>query len=145
MRGGVKARGFYGLRCWDCYLKDEAVRKQTQYTKKERAVISARHYAKVATPEYLATENERAKLWAKTNPAVANAKTARRRAGRTQRTPSWANHAAIKQIYVQAKVLGLVVDHIVPLHGEFVSGLHVENNLQLLTHTENASKGATWP
>jgi 5-methylcytosine-specific restriction endonuclease McrA len=140
-----KARGFYGLRCWDCYCKDEAMRKLDQYTKEEKAVIAARHYAKVVSPQYLAVENERAKLWAKQNPAVANAKTARRRAGRTQRTPVWANHDVIKLHYIYAKALNLTVDHVIPLHGELVSGLHVENNLQLLTRTENSSKGAMWP
>lgn len=58
-----------------------------------------------------------------------------------QATPPWADKAAIRKIYVKARELGLTVDHIYPLRGKTVSGLHVENNLQLLTQVDNDSKG----
>ena len=57
------------------------------------------------------------------------------------RTPPWADQVAIRAIYKEAKSRGLTVDHIIPLKGELVSGLHVQNNLQLLPASVNSSKG----
>lgn len=56
-------------------------------------------------------------------------------------TPKWANKDAIAAIYKAAGDTGMHVDHIVPLKGKRVSGLHVETNLQLLTPAENLKKG----
>ena len=36
---------------------------------------------------------------------------------------------------------GLTVDHVLPLHGAMISGLHVPYNLEGLTLSENCSKG----
>jgi 5-methylcytosine-specific restriction endonuclease McrA len=55
-------------------------------------------------------------------------------------TPCWADLIKIKEVYSQAQKLGLTVDHIIPLNGKLVCGLHVENNLQLLTRAENSAK-----
>lgn len=76
-----------------------------------------------------------------------NPKSAMRRSTRLQRTPAWADGEAIKAPYDLAlhkeRETGIPhqVDHIVPLRGRFVSGLHVEYNLQILTCFENNAKG----
>jgi hypothetical protein len=86
--------------------------------------------------------------WRRNNLAQAAAAQQRRRAKKLQRTPTWADHEKILQFYILSKELteqtGIEheVDHIYPLQGEFVSGLHVETNLQVIPKQENRSKGA---
>lgn len=75
---------------------------------------------------------------------------AKRRASKLQATPKWLSQEQldeIKSLYLfvaeRRKVTGLdlEVDHIIPLQSEIVCGLHVPWNLQVLTASENASKG----
>jgi hypothetical protein len=54
--------------------------------------------------------------------------------------PLWADLEQIKEIY-RNRPEGCHVDHIIPLRGKLVSGLHVENNLQYLPAKDNLSKG----
>lgn len=58
---------------------------------------------------------------------------------RKYRLPKWADVEAIRQFYMN-KPKGYEVDHIIPLSGKTVSGLHVLENLQYLTIAENRSK-----
>jgi hypothetical protein len=64
---------------------------------------------------------------------------AKYRASISNRTPMWANLDKIKEIYKKCPI-GYHVDHIIPLQGDTVSGLHIESNLQYLTATENLHK-----
>jgi hypothetical protein len=90
--------------------------------------------------------------WAVANPDKRNALKAKRRASKKQAIAPWANNEAIKAIYAastkQTKETGVKyhVDHIYPLKNDYLCGLHVETNLQILTEIENISKGnRTWP
>jgi hypothetical protein len=80
------------------------------------------------------------------HPEKALAHCRKRQAAKLQRTPSWANEQLISAYYKEAKRLEELtgiqfhVDHIIPLQGEMVSGLHVETNLQLLPAHENIGK-----
>lgn len=63
----------------------------------------------------------------------------RKRRVHSMQTPSWANIGAISEFYAN-RPDGYHVDHIIPLNGRLVCGLHVENNLQYLTIADNLSK-----
>lgn len=82
--------------------------------------------------------------WAIKNPTKVTFKSAKYRAAKLQRTPSWADLEKIKEFYLNCPE-GYHVDHIIPLQGKNISGLHVENNLQYLTAEENLRKGNKWP
>ena len=56
-----------------------------------------------------------------------------------QATPKWANLSEINNFYID-RPEGYEVDHIIPLKGELVCGLHVTTNLQYLTIKDNRSK-----
>jgi predicted nucleic acid-binding Zn-ribbon protein len=74
-------------------------------------------------------------------------KWAKRRADRARATPLWYDDTKVKAIYRQAERMrragfDVHVDHIIPLCGENVCGLHVHNNLRIIPAKENIAKGA---
>jgi len=71
------------------------------------------------------------------------AKVAKYKAAKLQRIPVWMTKDELKMMrffYINCPE-GCDVDHIVPLQGENVSGLHILSNLQYLTKEENGRKG----
>lgn len=63
-----------------------------------------------------------------------------------QQRPRWGNRPAMQEFYRTARLLrdmgaDVTVDHIIPLFGELVCGLHVLNNLNLISKAENSAKG----
>jgi hypothetical protein len=111
--------------------------KQREYDKKRR----------LANPEKV---RERMRRWNAANHDKSRASRSRRRAATFKATPPWLNEEQLKkmsQFYSDAVAMtefdGEIyhVDHIVPLQGENVCGLHVPWNLQLMTRAGNLLKG----
>lgn len=99
----------------------------------------------------------RVKRWREQNRDRAHANAvagcALRHASKRQRTPPWlsrADRAKILSIYAECRRVSQAtgikhhVDHIVPLVGKYVSGLHVPGNLQILSGSENCKKSNKW-
>ena len=113
--------------------RDAIIVKQREYYYKYKEVYKANRQKWVANNRHKVRENIR-----------------RRDAAKLQRTPKWLTSDDIwlmKEIYDLAvkreKMTGFAwhVDHIIPLQGKKVSGLHVPNNLQVIPGRDNISKG----
>jgi hypothetical protein len=105
------------------------------------------------------------KAWAKANPEKVKAwrakynqentgylqdKDARYKASKQNRTPKWLTEYDLLAIRCKYSVAAMLnkhgiekwdVDHIIPLNGKTVSGLHVPWNLQVITAKQNKIKG----
>jgi hypothetical protein len=131
--------------CRDSNIKHKekrvAYRKQYEQDNKDR--ISTRR------ANTLEQRREVKRLWRKNNPGLVLADSAKRRAAKIHRTPKWLtdfDFIKIKYLYQLAAMRTKVqkqqwhVDHIIPLQGAFVSGLHVSSNLRVIPAIENMQK-----
>jgi hypothetical protein len=132
-----KAYGFRGRLCWSCYCAQDKetskIEKQIKRKTEEGKLRMQAQYQKwLATPKGRADSNKRARE--------------RRQYIFKFAQPVWADKAEIAKIYGLAKKVSdwaghrFVVDHIVPIKGQTVCGLHVHTNLQILPWHINASK-----
>jgi hypothetical protein len=127
--------------------------KVRAYSKKWAAGHPQERSAAVASwrdrnPEKVAGMSNRAGAkWSRENSGARNALTSFTRAKRLGGFVAWADRGQIRNIYMEAARLtretGVAheVDHVLPLRGELVSGLHVHQNLRITTQFENRSKG----
>ena len=83
------------------------------------------------------------------NRGICNARGAKYRASKLSATPEWLTDTHIDEmqnLYKECEEISIDtgikhhVDHIIPLQGKLVKGLHVPWNLQILTANENISK-----
>jgi len=112
----------------------------------EKEIERSRQYRK----NNVSVLKERSKIRREKEKAERLAATIKRRLAKLHRTPKWLTKDQLTEItefYKMAKELETVfpwmqcVDHIVPLQGKTVSGLHVPWNLQILSAKDNMEKG----
>ena len=130
--------------------------KTPEYQKHRRKMWRAqnadkvKHYMQNWHKENTEAQKEYKKQWVKQNRGAKNASLMRRHAAKLQRTPPWLTKEDfwfIQEIYdlavLRSTMTGIKwhVDHVVPLQGETVSGLHVPWNLQVIPAVANISKG----
>ena len=123
--------------------KDKAMRARE--VRKNAAGYKRRfeEYADRVGAEYISNLR---KQWKQDNPDRVLASINKRRASKTQATPSWYNHEEVVLIYDECRKIteetGIAheVDHIIPLVSDYVCGLHCTDNLQIITKEENLKK-----
>lgn len=138
------------------YHKNKEARslKAKEYYKEHKEQIKGRvkaWYDNIKDcPVFREKERLRGRVWRKNNPQK-NAKRQRKRVQKLkERTPFWLSpkdQIEIFNIYKECKKLNLKskeyyyhVDHIIPLQGAEVSGLHVPWNLQIIEAVSNIKK-----
>ena len=146
----------------ECKVCLNKIRCKARYDQNSQEYIDRMTKWKKANPEKNAASNAksheknrqeinaRKRLRDKNNRAKKNAEWANWNASKLKRMPKWLSKGDLIEIswaYEIAKSrsketsIKYDVDHIVPLHGRNVSGLHVPWNLQILTHQDNMVKG----
>lgn len=151
----VKARAAsrYRAKKEECmaYAKEWAAAhpERTKEIKKgwrDRNNASVVQYARYRRELFPAAIKEAQDKYKAENPEIYSAAAAKRRAAVLNALPVWADLKVVDLFYEFAKLLSEAteeiyeVDHIVPLQGELVSGLHVENNLRVVPRTVNRKK-----
>jgi hypothetical protein len=121
-------------------LEGKKARRKADYEKNaERYQQQARAWREANVEQH--KENKQA--WKRANHGLVIAAVKLRKKYIKERTPAWADLKAIAAIYANCPA-GYHVDHIIPLRGKTVSGLHIETNLQYLPGLENLRKHNTF-
>lgn len=143
--GHIAPRRKSNRECTECasiYMKAYSARRYQENIERERA-YRREHYQNNTEAYKANAARQRSEgyqeQWYASNRQHWNGLCAKRRAAKLQRTPPWSETEAIQQFYRNCPA-GMTVDHIIPLQGELVSGLHVLKNLQYLTHSANSKK-----
>jgi hypothetical protein len=140
-----KEQALASISKWQRENKDVVNSISRQYRKNnpEQTEITHKRYYENNKETKLAYNKE----WRAENQGILRLYNVKRRNQILKATPIWADLSEIRKIYQQAADLqqstGIKyhVDHIIPLQGDLVCGLHVHTNLQIITRLENLAKG----
>lgn len=116
------------------------------YSKSKQGKIDYIERIRLENPEQYEKVKEHKRNWWKNNKAHGLALVRARQARLANASPSWADNDEIKRIYrISARITELTgiqhhVDHIIPLKGKLVCGLHVHQNLRVIAYDCNCSK-----
>jgi len=124
----------------DPILHEKQKQRTRLYYSDPKARLRQREYSREHFKANRSYYNNKSKRHYYENKTYYYFRSSKRRAFKLKAIPKWANLEKIKEIYLKRKN-GYHVDHIIPLQGKNVCGLHVENNLQYLKVKENLSKG----
>jgi hypothetical protein len=132
------------------YWKEYYIKNRDKFKEyKERTKEYQENYRKEYYAKHKEKDNATNRRWHQENKEAAAALRAKRRAAKIKRTPKWLtkeDYEKIKTMYGLALFLNETtdtewhVDHIIPLQGKLVSGLHVPDNLQVIPAKENLIK-----
>lgn len=127
--------------------RKEILRQKKQYGEYNRAVISKKARERYAKNH--AVELKKKQLYRQKNKGLIAALNTQRKRYIKLRTPKWVGSEEkwlMKEAYdlaaLRTRVTGFSwhVDHIIPLQGKLVSGLHVPTNLQVIPGVANIRK-----
>jgi len=101
----------------------------------------------------LKNHNARNKTWFAENKDKRAAYQGKRKAAQLQSTPKWLTESDFRMIEAKYSLAAMLtretgtpyhVDHIIPLQGKKVSGLHVFSNLRVIPGTDNVKKSNSY-
>jgi hypothetical protein len=126
---------------WDAENPEARAASQTRKWHKHKPKLQAynKKWREDNAEELAAKKLEWERKDKRRNPGKYSAKAAETRAKRLHRYVPWADKDAINFFY-ECRPDGCHVDHIIPLQGKVISGLHVPENLQWMPARDNQSK-----
>ena len=147
-QGKCRIVGRERARKWYAENRDRGRQTRRSYYQKNKATMRAQNDQWKA--DNLTQFRQYQYAYQKRNAAYYRAKWAERNAKKLNATPNWLTeeqHREIQHKYQMAQDISKLtdkqyhVDHIHPLQGETICGLHVPWNLQIILATENLKKG----